>query len=70
MTESSRRDVALWIAQNLQILKGNTGKPHISANRFFQESRGSAGRLLGCIKQQQHGLLHKGEHQCTTGLPK
>lgn len=62
MTESSRRDVALWIARNVQILKGNTGKPHIPANRFFRESRGSAGRLPGCIKQQQYKLVHKGEH--------
>ena len=66
MTESSRRDVALWIARNLQILKGNTGKPHIpadSANRFFQESKGSACRLLpGGIKPQQYRLVHKGKH--------
>lgn len=62
MTESSRRDIALWIAQNLQILKGNTGKPHIPAKRFFQESRGTAGRFPGCIKQQQYRLVHKGKH--------
>lgn len=53
MTESSRRDVALWITRNLQILKGNSGKAHIPATRFLQGSRGSAGRLPGCTKQQK-----------------